>query len=212
MQLSHDVTEATKIVGKKEEATVDEMLKTIAMLRKLIHKSRTLVKEKDKKKDEYYQKAKEARMQHKDDQASQYLQQYMENKKQATQIRQRIDALTQNLHTINDAQITNEMMSTMKNVASCLDVISSQIDALKPEDLNDRFDDLDAYLKDIHAIDEDFVDEDEGAFDDYLNQLDADIAKEKVELPSVPADIPKTSVESKTKSGEQKQERRAVME
>ena len=45
MQLSHDVTEATKIVGKKEEATVDEMLKTIAMLRKLIHKSRTLVKE-----------------------------------------------------------------------------------------------------------------------------------------------------------------------
>jgi hypothetical protein len=83
---------------------------------------------------------------------------------------------------------------------------------LKPEDLNDRFDDLDAYLKDIHAIDEDFVDEDEGAFDDYLNQLDADIAKEKVELPSVPADIPKTSVESKTKSGEQKQERRAVME
>ena len=45
MQLSHDVTEATKIVGKKEEATVDEMLKTIARLRKLIHKSRTLVKE-----------------------------------------------------------------------------------------------------------------------------------------------------------------------
>ena len=98
----------------------------------------------------------------------------------------------------------------MKNVASCLDVISSvppspplyfqQIYALKPEDLNDRFDDLDANLKDNHAIDEDFVDEDEGAFDDYLNQLDADIAKEKVELPSVPADIPKTSFESKTKS------------
>ena len=44
-QLSHDVTQATKIVGKKEEATVDDMLKTIAMTRKLIHKSRALVKE-----------------------------------------------------------------------------------------------------------------------------------------------------------------------
>ena len=56
------------------------------------------------------------------------------------------------------------------------------------------------------------MDEDEGAFDDYLSQLDADIAKEKVELPSVPADIPKTSVESKATSGKQSQERRAVME
>ena len=52
------------------------------------------------------------------------------------------------------------------------------------------------------------MDENEGAFDDYLSQLDADIAKEKVELPSVPADVPKSSAESKVKSTE----RSAVLE
>ena len=45
VQLTHDVTQATKIVGDQKGASVDEMLKTIAVLRKLIHKSRTLVKE-----------------------------------------------------------------------------------------------------------------------------------------------------------------------
>ena len=56
------------------------------------------------------------------------------------------------------------------------------------------------------------MDEDEGAFDDYLDQLDADIAKEKVDLPSAPVNVPQTSPVSKTESRERSQERSAVLE
>ena len=56
------------------------------------------------------------------------------------------------------------------------------------------------------------MDEGEENFDDYLNQLDADIAKEKVDLPSAPVEVSNTSSMSKAKSAETSQKRSAVLE
>lgn len=67
-------------------------------------------------------------------------------------------------------------------------------------------------MKEIHAVDEDFIDEGDDAFDEYLDQLDADLAKEKADLPSAPLEAPTVSAASEVKHTEGSQERSAVLE
>ena len=94
------------------------------------------------------------------------------------------------------------MVAVLKQLSTSLGAITSvavfvkcniqQIDSLSPEELRDRIDDLDGYLKEIDAVDEDFIDEDVDV-DDYMSALDADLAhdmEQSMSLPSAPVTVP----------------------
>ena len=70
-----------------------------------------------------------------------------------------------------------------------------QIDSLSPEELRDRIEDLDVYLKEIDGVDENFIDDDVD-LDDYMSALDADIAntaEKNMDLPVAPVTVPSVS-------------------
>ncbi|KAK8793801.1 hypothetical protein WA171_002931 [Blastocystis sp. BT1] len=194
-RLDTNVKTALSVVGKKEEATVDTVMKAIADTRGLIHKARLLVKEKDKMKAECYQKAKEAALRKDSEKSKTYLLQYKHHKESADILRKRIDVMSQNLHSIQTGREDNEMVAVLKQLSTSLGSITSQIDSLSPEELHDRIENLDDYLKEIDAVDEDFIDDDVD-LDDYMSALDADIATDAekgMALPVAPVTVPSVS-------------------